>query len=53
MPENYVFQLVLIKVDYKDNTCLDSVIICIYIYIYIYGEKNIVLVLVPRVDYDK
>ena len=25
----------------------------IYIYIYIYGEKNIVLVLVPRVDYDK
>ena len=53
VPENYVFQLVLIKVDYKDNTCLDSVIICIYIYIYIYGEKNIVLVLVPRVDYDK
>ena len=25
----------------------------IYIYTYIYGEKNIVLVLVPRVDSDK
>ena len=24
-----------------------------YIYIYIYGEKNIVLVFVPRVDSDK
>ena len=27
--------------------------VCMYIYIYIYGEKNIVLVFVPRVDYDK
>ena len=25
----------------------------IYIYIFIYGEKNILLVLVPRVDSDK
>ena len=24
-----------------------------YIYIYIYGEQNIVLALVPRVDFDK
>ena len=27
--------------------------IYVYIYMYTYGEKNIVLVLVPRVDYDK
>ena len=34
--------------------CLISEItITTYIYIYIYGEKNIVLVFVPRVDYDK
>ena len=36
---------------------IDYIYICmyiyIYIYIYIYGEKNIVLVFVPRVDYDK
>ena len=32
---------------FNENCCI------IYIYIYIYDEKNIVLVLVPRVDSDK
>ena len=27
--------------------------VCIYMCIYIYGEKNIGLLFVPRVDYDK
>ena len=51
MPENYVFKLVLIKVYYKDITM--SRLCHYYIYIHIHGEKNIVLVLVPRVDSDK
>ena len=30
-----------------------TIYVSLYIYIYTYGEKNIVLVLVPRVDSDK
>ena len=39
MPENYVFLLVLIKVDQKDIT-LSRLCYCIYIYIYIQIVKK-------------
>ena len=37
----------------KYRDCTTSNDFELYIYIYIYGEKNIVLVFVPRVDSDK
>ena len=41
VPENYVFQLVLIKVDYKDITL--SRLCYYYIYIYIYVDEGSLL----------
>ena len=38
---------------YWINVSLTFCFVVLYIYIYIYGEKNIVLLLVPRVDSDK
>ena len=35
------------------NWTINKNTVYIYIYKYIYGEKNIVLVFVPRVDSDK